>query len=104
MKAVTTGVAAFLLLVAMVPSVQARMAIMFQQREGVVAAIDNNRKMITADYETFALANDQVFAKASQLQGESVHILFYVAEDEKRCVDLRSSKEEAFEIGAPVEK
>jgi len=104
MKAVTTGVAAFLLLVAMVPSVQARMAIMFQQREGVVAAIDNNRQMITADYETFALINDQVFAKASQLQGESVHILFYVAEDEKRCVDLRSSEEAAFEIGEPVGK
>lgn len=104
MKITTTGVVAFLLIAVIVTSVQARMAIVLQQRNGVIAAIDNSRQMTTADFETFMLDNDQVFAKASQLQGESVHILFYVAGDEKRCVDLHSTEEAAFEIGAPAGK
>lgn len=79
-------------------NLQARITVVLQQRDGVVATITTDQKMITSDYVTFSLVGEKVVEKASQYQGQNVHILFYEAEDEKYCVDLRPAIEPAFEI------
>lgn len=102
MRILTTALLALIVSVAVATGVQASMSIVFQQQEGVIITISSAGQLITSDYVEFSLANDQAFAKASQLQGEKVHILYYEAGDEKQCVDVRLAIEPAFEIAPPA--
>ncbi len=102
MKIFTCGFLALMLFVLIVAGAQARMTVVLQQQDGVITTINSARQLITSDFITFSLVNDQVFEKASQLRGENVHILFYEAVDEKQCVDLRLATEPDYEIGPPA--
>lgn len=98
MKIFTSSFLSLILFVFIVASAQAQMMIALQQQDGVIATINSSRQFITTDFVTFSLANDQVFEKVSQMQGQNVHILFYQAADEKKCIDVRLATEPTFEI------
>lgn len=104
MKIFTSGFLAFMLIVFIVAGAQARMAVVLQQQDGVITTINSSRQLITNDFVTFSLVNDQVFEKASQLRGQNVHILYYEAADEKQCVDVRLATEPAFDLAPPSKR
>jgi hypothetical protein len=79
-------------------NLQARLAVILDQQEASILTVRNDRKMLTGDYVTYILGNDEVASKASSLEGRKVHILYYEAGKEKYCVDLRPAGEPAFEI------
>jgi hypothetical protein len=79
-------------------NLQARLAVILEQKEAAVLSVKSDRRMLTGDYVTYILGNDEVVAKASGLEGQMVHILYYEAGNDKYCVDLRPVGEPAFEI------
>jgi hypothetical protein len=101
MKILSKSVLALVLFALLAVNGQAQMAVTLQQQDGVVETVNNQRQMITSDKETFSLGNDQLVEKATHLQGKRVHILFYAAGDKKKCVDLRSAEEQAFDLAPP---
>lgn len=80
--------------------VQARLAVVLQQQDAIILTVDKEGRMMTSDYISFILANDEVSAKATELIGQKTHILFYAAGEKKYCVDLRSFAEPDFKIPA----
>jgi len=92
------GILAFLVFCLFVTDLQARLAVALQQKDGVVSIVKRDGKMMTGDFETFVLAGDEVVAKASNLQGQKAHILYYVTNEDKICVDLRPAGEPPFKI------
>lgn len=80
--------------------VQARLAVVLQQQDAVILSVDSEGRMMTNDYLTCILVNDEVSAKAAELNGQKTHILFYAAGEKKYCVDLRPFAEPDFEIPA----
>jgi hypothetical protein len=79
-------------------NLQARLAVILEQKEAAVLSVKSDRRMLTGDYVTYILGNDEVAAKASSFEGQRVHILYYEAGNDKYCVDLRPAGEPAFEI------
>jgi hypothetical protein len=82
-------------------SLQAQMMVTFKQKDSVLLTVKNReKKFLTSSNETFFLDNEQVHEKASELQGQTVHILYYEMGEEKHCTDLRPSGEAPFDIPA----
>ena len=92
------GIRAFLLICLFVTDLQARLAVVLQQKDAVISIVKRDGQMMTGDFETFVLAGEEVAAKASKLKGQKAHILYYVTNEEKVCVDLRSAGEPAYEM------
>jgi hypothetical protein len=100
MKYFSVGCLALVAFCLCASALQARMTVVLQQRDGLIATVRNGRQMVTGDNATYLLANDKVSAKATRLRGQSAHILYYEAGEENYCVDLRSVAEPAFDIPA----
>jgi hypothetical protein len=99
-RTLSVGCLALLVFCLGVVDLQARMGVILQQRDGVIASVEKNRQMVAGGTVTYLLTGEEVSAKAFRLRGQSVHILFYVAEEENYCVDLRPAGEPEFEIPA----
>lgn len=100
MRYLSIGCLAFLVFCLGAADLQARLAVTLQTGDGIVAIVEDGRQLVTTDMETFLLISDEVASKAFELQGQRVHILFYVAGEKRYCVDLRSAGEPAFDLPA----
>ena len=82
-------------------NLHARLLVVLQQQDAVIAKIKDSKhgkQMITTGRMACVLGNDEVVAKALQLQGQRVHILFYEAAEELYCADLRPITEQDFDL------
>jgi hypothetical protein len=98
MKALVTGILAAGLLCLCTTNLQAGVAVVLQQQDGVVAVVEEGKFMVTATGTKFVLRDEVVSSKARNLLGKSAHILYYMVAEEKCCADVRPADQPAFDL------
>jgi hypothetical protein len=99
MKKLGMGGLAFLAFCLIAGSLHARLVETFQQQDAVILTVKSGEgTMLADDYVTYKLANKEVLAKASELEGQRVHILYFARGEDKYCGDLRPFAEPAFDL------
>lgn len=98
MKTLVTGMLAAGMLWLCAANLQAGMAVVLQQQDGVVALVEEGEAMVTAAGTTFILRDEAISAKAANLLGRSAHILYYIVAEKKCCVDIRPASQPVFDL------
>lgn len=100
MNILRIGCTIFLLVALYASDAQARLMVILSQQTAGISTVDDGTTFTANDGQKYFFDSKAAAHKGLSLEGQQAHILFYEANGEKYCVDLRSAAEPKFKIPA----